>query len=169
MIPALDETTGFLPYQGPGASIYNATVDDLRDRFAFNEVRRRRLSRLEAWIEDLDEARVPGRLWISGSFVSAKLAPSDVDVLLVIDANDKTLAKTTISASVPLWTWFNVSATDPRKLTHSRLQPYGGNVDAHYTIDLPILHQRWETDWSTEFDDSGAPTGTRKGFLEVER
>lgn len=169
MIPPLDPATGLLPFRGLGQSTYPATLDEVRERFAFNDQRQRRLDRFSAWMADLSESGLPGALWVSGSYLSMKPDPSDVDVVVVIDLEDRVVAKKILQDSHPLWTWQDVTAQYPRKVTLRKLQPFGGAVDAHYAIDLPVVRQRWETDWSTDYDELGIPTGTRKGFLEVAR
>lgn len=169
MIPPIDPSTGYLPFRGLGQSTYPATIDEVRDQFAFNDIRKRRLERFAAWVEDLDSLQFPGKLWVSGSFVSLKPDPSDVDVVVVTDDQDKFVAKSILRASHPMWTWLNVKAEKPRAVTLPRMQPFGGTVDAHWTIDLPDVGPGWETWWTTEYDDLGEPTGVRKGFLEVAR
>lgn len=170
MIPPLDPATGRLPFQGLGNSAYSCTVSEMEERFAFNGTRRHRLARFVAWLEDLNRLGLEGQIWVTGSYVTMKSAPSDIDVLLLITETDAKKAVGLLKQSNPLWTWQGLTATKPQKAALDRLQPFGGAVDAHYGADRPTVREQWETDWTTEYDKATlAPTGVRMGFLEVER
>lgn len=170
MIPDLDPETGLLPYlTSPAQSTFVCSVDEIFERFAVSELRRHHEERFRCWLEDLDRAGMPGRLYFSGSYLTEKESPSDVDVLVVFGQEDGAVAKEALLATPSLWTWQEVQAAAPRKVMLDRLRPFGGFVDAHYTIDLPARMAQWETDWTTERDESGQPTGVRKGWLEVAR
>jgi hypothetical protein len=73
MIPGLDPATGNLP---PG--VYVATWEEIAERFGFTERRRAMLDGLAVALEQL---RAVGcqRLYLDGSFVTAKEVPGDYD------------------------------------------------------------------------------------------
>ena len=74
-IPLFDPETGLLP---PGE--HAATWDDVLDRFGWNSVRRRQLDGLSEALELLPEAGC-SRVWLNGSFVTAKDEPGDFDAV----------------------------------------------------------------------------------------
>jgi hypothetical protein len=76
-IPEIDDATGYLP-----GGTYDATLDEVRDRFAYNYRRREIFSGLEH-VLGLLRARGVTVLWLGGSFVTAKMRPGDVDVVYV--------------------------------------------------------------------------------------
>jgi hypothetical protein len=41
---------------------------------------------LSTFVQTLDTAKVPGELWLDGSFLTEKINPKDVDVILRVDA-----------------------------------------------------------------------------------
>lgn len=73
MIPAFDPGSGYLP---PGA--HDATWIEITDRFGWNVVRRRQLDGLGRGLAALARARCT-RVWLNGSFVTAKDEPVDFD------------------------------------------------------------------------------------------
>lgn len=73
MIPPFEPDTGNLP---PG--IHEASWDELVERFGYTEQRRGLLSGLRAAIESLRRAGCR-RVYVDGSFVTAKQAPADFD------------------------------------------------------------------------------------------
>ena len=82
MIPEFD-SDGELP---PGVHV--ATLDEVRQRFGIFSLTNRRPQLFTKLSELVEVARVSGivdRLIIAGSFVTAKAAPNDVDVLIIFN------------------------------------------------------------------------------------
>lgn len=73
MIPDFDEETGYLP---PG--VHDASVQEIRERFTWNEHRRRLFSRFEGVVRQLFDAGVD-EVFICGSFSTSAPAPNDID------------------------------------------------------------------------------------------
>ena len=82
MIPTFDPDSGRLP---PGEHV--ASWDDVVERFGWTERRRRQLDGLAAAIELLAEAGCR-RVWLNGSFVTAKDEPGDFDACWDTDGVD---------------------------------------------------------------------------------
>ena len=82
MIPPIDPSTRNLP---PG--VHEATLAEIEERYGYTERRRAMLLGLREAAEAL---RLAGcrRLYLDGSFVSAKAAPNDYDVCWEIDGVD---------------------------------------------------------------------------------
>jgi hypothetical protein len=74
VLPPLDPDTGLLP-----AGEHVATWDEVLERFGWNEWRRGLLDGLAEALDLLGSAGCR-RVWINGSFVTAKNEPRDVDV-----------------------------------------------------------------------------------------
>ncbi len=79
-IPAFDSETGLLP---PGE--HWATWDEIRERLGWNIVRRRLLDGLAEGLAILSECGC-SRVWLNGSFATAKEEPRDFDC--VFDLTD---------------------------------------------------------------------------------
>ena len=73
MIPPFDEH-GFLPLR-----IYHVTWPEFVERFATNAHRRRLIEGMRQVLLALRDAGCP-RVWIGGSFVTAKPDPADYDI-----------------------------------------------------------------------------------------
>ncbi|MFD6445071.1 DUF6932 family protein [Promicromonospora sp. NPDC060204] len=167
MVP-LDPQLGCLPYRGDGqASAYSVSVEEMRAQFAVNGLRTRQMDRFEAWLEDLSHVEIEGRVWVGGSFVTDKEEPSDVDVVLLCDPHESGML-TRAKRNPSLWTWQDVAVSDPAPMVISRIQPYGGAVDAFFALAMPHHVATWENRWNTCYVDE-KPTDRRKGFLEVTR
>lgn len=82
MLPAFDSATGRLP-EGEHA----ATWDEVVERFAWTARRRQLLDGLAEAIELLSHAGCR-RLWLDGSFVTAKDEPADFDACWETDGVD---------------------------------------------------------------------------------
>jgi hypothetical protein len=82
VLPSLDPEKGLLP-----AGEHAATWDELVERFGWNEWRR---GLLDGLAEALDLLAAAGcrRVWINGSFVTAKDQPRDVDVCWELEGVD---------------------------------------------------------------------------------
>jgi hypothetical protein len=82
VLPPLDPERGLLP-----AGEHVATWDELVERFGWNEWRR---GLLDGMAEALDLLAAAGcrRVWINGSFVTAKDEPGDVDVCWDLEGID---------------------------------------------------------------------------------
>lgn len=72
------------------AGFYPMAVPDLRkkcvDGFPLSKTRATIMDGLEKAIQELERAEVAGELWIDGSFMTEKIDPEDVDVLLHVDS-----------------------------------------------------------------------------------
>lgn len=168
MVVLLDPESGCLPYRGDGqASAYRVPVGEMRAQFATNGHRAHRMDRFEAWLEDLTRTGIQGRVWVGGSFTTVKEHPSDIDVVLLCDPHEHAMV-TRAKRNPSLWTWQEVAVSEPEPMVISRLQPYGGAVDAFFALATPHQVARWENQWTTIYVD-GKPTDERKGFLEVTR
>jgi len=80
-IPALN-TDGLLP-----AGIYDCTLPELRERFGKfqgSDQRARLLNRLEELVEAMRASGLFEAILVDGSFVTAKAAPNDVDLVAVL-------------------------------------------------------------------------------------
>ena len=106
-IPPFDEL-GNLP---PG--IYRAKLDEIEQRFTWNELRKRLFQGLREALRNLASAGVQ-RVWLAGSFVSAKDFPDDVDG----------------------WIWG--PAVDPSKLDPVFADRDGPGMKAKYGVDFLI-------------------------------
>jgi len=73
MLPPLDPESGRLP-----EGVHEAKWDDMVERFGWNPRRRQLLDGLADAIEALAIAGC-GRIWVNGSFVTAKEEPADFD------------------------------------------------------------------------------------------
>lgn len=73
LIPDFDEETGYLP---PGT--HDASIEEFRDRFAWNDSRRLLLSRFEEVLRQLYDAGVE-EVFVGGSFSTGAPAPNDID------------------------------------------------------------------------------------------
>jgi len=66
------------------------TMDELRrvcvKGFPLSRTRRGIMDGLEEIVFDLENAEVTGSLWVDGSFVTHKIDPEDVDILLCVNA-----------------------------------------------------------------------------------
>ncbi|NOT42958.1 MAG: hypothetical protein HOP13_20970 [Alphaproteobacteria bacterium] len=80
----------FAPLLPPG--FYPHDIDGLRNlcvaRFAKSVTRALCMERLEQVLVLIQKSGIRGEIWIDGSFVTDKLNPDDVDVLLVVNAHD---------------------------------------------------------------------------------
>lgn len=59
---------------------HEVTMDELEEKFAYNFGRRELIKALKTVVSELRAAGA-GRIWIDGSFVTARKRPSDVDVV----------------------------------------------------------------------------------------
>jgi hypothetical protein len=172
VIPDLDPTSGRLPFQGT-ESPYTTTLDELESRFvdrAPGEARRRLIwDAFNVWLR-LARDTLPGaRLWVSGSFVTDKIEPSDIDVVLVIRPEHEPVLGPMLDPRVRvLLTHLGVQAAQPAGVVE-KLQPIGGLLDGFICPEhLQQNVDYWQRVWSTEFDKvTGAPTDVRMGYLEV--
>lgn len=136
-----DFVNGALP---PG--IHRASWDDVRHRFGFTAHRRYLLIGAYRAIVDLAEAGCQ-RVWLDGSFVTAKEHPNDFDL-----AWDTTGVKGALLHPVLLDT------IPPRHAQHAR---YGGDVIPNVTESGSGMPFR-------EFFQVDAITGERRGIVELD-
>jgi hypothetical protein len=68
---------------------HHLTMGDIEqvcvDLFPLSTSRAVIFSGLVTFVETLEAAKVPGQLWIDGSFLTEKIDPKDVDVILKVD------------------------------------------------------------------------------------
>jgi hypothetical protein len=172
VIPDLDPTSGRLPFQGADRP-YGTTVDELRARYVDGTPAGGRRSLIwdafDVWLR-LARGTLPGaRLWISGSFITDKAEPSDVDVVLVVSPEHQPVLAPALDSRVRgLLTHLDVTAGQPAGNV-AKLQPIGGLLDGFLCpAHGPELVTYWQQAWSTEYDKmTGQPTGVRMGYLEV--
>jgi len=169
VIPDLDPLTGYLPYVSDDP--YTTTIQEVHDRFATNDRRRRVWDMFELWVEALDDVGLRGPLRLSGSYVTGKEMPGDLDVAVYVSPSDYVLAEKVTTSAAHLWTWHSLARFQPSSgwvsLGDTRIQPALGLVDAFWVPEGP--HGRlFAQGWTSEFVNKVA-TGVRKGWLEVER
>lgn len=112
----------------------------------------------------------PGaRYLLSGSFLTDKPRPSDLDVILVLKPGHLVTMtpEPTIGARV-LLSHLTVTAAQPSG-TMDKLQPMGGLVDGFWCYGWVPTHLAiWQFRWSSVYDRvAGTPTGARMGYVEV--
>jgi len=172
VIPPLDPMTDRLPFRGEDRP-FVATLDEVRGRFVERvrtpERRRHIWSAFLLWHE-LAQREFPGvRYWLSGSFLTGKDRPSDLDVILVLKPGHVSVMtpEPTIEARV-LLSHLQVTAAQPSG-TVEKLQPMGGLIDGLWCYSwVPEDVAVWQLRWSSEYDKAaGRPTGARMGYLEV--
>ena len=105
MVPPLDED-GFLP---PG--VHRCTLGELKDRFGTGSSERtEQFEELKRYVE-LAESLGVKRIAIDGSFVSAVLAPEDVDIIVLMsdryDSNSMLL-----ESDGTTWPWLHIFLVD---------------------------------------------------------
>lgn len=172
MIPSLDTSTDRLPFVGEDKP-YQVTLGAVFTRFvteAPTSQRRSRIWRAFCLWQEVTAEEIPGaRYWLSGSFLTDRPLPSDLDVVVVLEPQHEALLLPEVATSVrPLLTHRYVQAQWPQGVA-ARLQPTAGLVDAHVCFGrIPANVAQWQLDWTTEFDKTmGRPTGVRMGYLEV--
>lgn len=172
VIPPLDAATGKLPFAAEDQP-YVATLNEVHQRYvkdAPEPARRGVIWRaFQVWHE-LAQTVAPGsRYWISGSFLTEKARPSDLDVILVWDEAHLDAFHPELSQDARvLLSHLTVSAVQPAG-TVDKLQPMGGLIDGFYAPSwIPEHTAVWQQRWSTEYDKTTRqPTGVRMGYLEV--
>lgn len=79
MIPAFEKKSGNLPH-----GIHDATIEDVLERYNLrhNPARASRSKALKSFFDFVKEFAVD--MYIDGSYITSKLAPGDVDILVVL-------------------------------------------------------------------------------------
>jgi len=79
MIPAFEKKSGNLP---PG--IHDATIEEVLDRYNLrhNQARASRSKALKSFFDFAKEFAID--VYIDGSYITSKLAPGDVDIIIVL-------------------------------------------------------------------------------------
>ena len=114
------------------------------------------MARLEQVITELKQAGIIGDLWIDGSFVTEKIDPKDVDVVLFVSERRRR-AFTARQDKVLRWFYSNLSAT------HS--------CDSYIAFRFPRSHpewkdgKQWQAYWLKQFGTGRS--GARKGIIAV--
>lgn len=75
-IPALDVSTGYLP-----VGTHAATMEEVKERYAKGPKRKKIFRGLEIVVDRLVTCGVV-EVWVDGSFVTSKIRPSDVDIII---------------------------------------------------------------------------------------
>lgn len=154
---------------------YRVTLTQLETELVYNapfpDERKRLFAHLSLYLEVVWSIWPQAVIWIDGSFVSLMedRAPNDVDLVIVV--RDGNAEERRQAASRGLLTMSDVrfSVNGIELPSRSKLQPYGGMIDAYY-LNAAVqadVEQRWE-DWTTPRTEDGQPDFSRqKGFLEV--
>lgn len=174
MIPALS-TSGFLPL-----GRYATTVDEIKDRYVeqISSDRRREIWDDFETVRKLISSIIPiCSIWISGSFLSDKVEPSDIDLLFIFKESDVTACKSNPSFDSML-----------RDLGSNQLRVKGGlKVDTRWILWMPnittgfssgtvletIYAKRgfWDEFWSRRYKIKGEShtedANLKQGYLEV--
>ena len=172
VIPPLDPATGRLPFQGEDRP-FRAALPEVHQRFVEGHVGEEHRTRIWAaftlWHE-LVQQELPGaRYWLSGSYLTDRPRPSDLDVILVLKPGHlKAMTPEPTPEARVLLTHLGVTSSQPSG-TAERLQPVGGLVDGHWCYSwIPEHVQLWQSRWSNVYDKATrAPTGVRMGYVEV--
>ncbi|WP_020419051.1 hypothetical protein [Amycolatopsis sp. ATCC 39116] len=131
-VPALDDATGYLP-----VGRHHCTIEEFRSAFVDAEQFTGTQRRKEIWTHWERAKVVLGRLvpvyaaWISGSYVSSKPEPDDMDIVFVIDG----LAAERLVADEPTRARY-LTAFAQGKRFH---QPAGRRLDTYLVQWRPIL------------------------------
>lgn len=141
MIPDfLDD--GYLP-----EGLHFATEAEVIFRFGSNTPRRRRLAlRLRRWVE-LARAVSASRLFVNGSFVTAKPEPNDVDAVVWLPADFVTRVSNGNLEAIELETMLLIRRPEEIFAAEDR--------------------RDWD-DWLDFFSRTREPDGRRKGVVEIE-
>lgn len=171
----LDPVTGRLPFKGEiDSSVYRGTLSEVAERFSAMDGEPRHRTQLLAafivWYAQFRRLAPATRIWLSGSYLSTKPRPNDVDVLVWLD--DPSVEALFFGAperkGPEYFTNFDVFST---KLggPYGRVQPIAGLVDVHLVQAwLPENVQLWREFWTTEFrKGTSTPTGIRMGVMEM--
>lgn len=164
-IPDLN-SRGFLPFRdSEPTSIYPCTRDQLGKVFGINRHRREILGAFDIWVRELRRICKVESVWISGSFVSSKVKPRDIDVAGLIPQETPEDVKQALGERPDLITLQHVTAQHPPR-DIDRLQPVTGLVDGFLLPDQPIFTETFRRGW-TSIWENGIDTGERKGMVEV--
>jgi len=107
------------------------------ERFNNSQTRETIMQGLEAVVARLEVAGVPGDLWVDGSFVTEKIDPEDVDVILMSIAHFYDTASASQRAAmdwldsnlkathkVDSYLWLELPATDPQSVERDQDRTY---------------------------------------------
>mgnify|MGYP001188826815 CR=1 FL=1 len=178
-VPAIDATTGHLDVGRHGA-----TLDELKARFVDAPEYAQSMTRRSIWSDfESATAGLRGRLpvawvWISGSFISTKLDPDDIDVIYwcedvnldsVSDLRDKFMIE--LFATNALRATFNLRVDSRIGRWHIRPEPGIQDTTEHHNY----AKQRgfWDDFWlRRRSGPKGSPAVredalARRGYVEV--
>lgn len=180
-LPAFDPVTGYLP---PGR--FPMTWDEVEDRlvsadrFGQSTSRQDLYSQLEVHRSLVELATgAIGRLWLAGSFVSAKADPGDIDVTYLIppDAYDRVDADPDTADQLDNlgtrdWCVLNDMWIDayvlrlPETMTFRDLGVTGAMAKGDHEVfrRLGIYDEIWQR---CREGTNNVPAGTRRGYVEV--
>lgn len=141
---------GILP-----AGVHSCEIEEIEQRLAFNDRRAtlvRGLEQVLGWLCDMPRIE---SLIVDGSFVTDKEHPSDIDAVAMIG---------------------NLSDQHQQEWVRA-WQPMHSELKAHFHVDLYPTIQGLGNDFSVFFQylrpeealERGAPLGTLKGLLRIER
>lgn len=148
---------------------------ELRHRWGFNDHRRDILDEFEKFLRLISKLVTIQAYWVSGTFISDKEHPSDIDVVLVIDQERlDNLGSGARLAVTP--TGFKKLASRQSLRVDAYLLPWKVRPSVSYDVaDRPYLEARgyWDDFWMR---DRSVPKGAtperlcampRKGYVEV--
>ena len=158
MLPGFDPeyVEVFMPLLDPG--MHPMSIADLRllcvedSRFDLSTSRAPLMDNLEEVLGRLQAVEIEGKVWIDGSFLTEKIDPDDVDLVVA-------LTSTFIEAATPSQTttieWIYSNLYDTYKCHSFTFTTY---PEGHpYYLDGVWNHDFWMTQWG--FDRSNNPKG----------
>lgn len=150
----------FPPLLPPG--FYPMTLKDICSRFVdacpLSVTRPKIMAGLTQVVEKLCAAKIAGHLWLDGSFLTEKIDPEDVDLLLRI--TDEFLNQIT-QQQLEAFAWYR---SRERKATH--------HCDAYHWIEYPCDHDQymqgewWRAYWLHQYGFSRGEA--MKGIVVIE-
>lgn len=124
----------------PEAALYTLTVES----FATSTRRQPLWDSLMEFCEDLrNDGMIPSQLWLNGSFLTEKIEPDDIDLIVEADLAviDNSLANNGMAVDIANNIWHG----GPRCL-HTFLLPIYPVIHAHFGAYV-AARARWQRDW----------------------
>ena len=168
-IPSFDQR-GLLPSNSDNTP-YTATLEDLRIRFATNDIRQWIWGDFLSWLRAVRTELDVELLWIGGSYITDKERPSDIDVVAWLEKPSvEIFAKRRLErplASLRTHQYLKGgSARTP--VVFARIQPANDHVDGFFAPrGNPAQAASWRETWSGVYDKNAGTRIGDKGFLEV--
>lgn len=167
-IPELDER-GLLP-PNDGKAPYCCTLKDVETRFAVDEYRQWLWSDFQSWLRAVRSELTVKALWISGSFLSDKERPSDIDVIAWLPLEDahRFTSEASRRPFASLMTHKEIPIRCLTETVKGRVQPGNDHVDAFIAQHgNTASKKRWAEEWSGIYDATTKARIGEKGFVEV--